>query len=163
MSRKLAYDIKDIVNSEKEFYSSKQPTETTVNIRTEKKRIPLPQNVMVFQAFAYLSATKLKPSTNRILMLLFSKSAYENYIGMDVKTMSEELDMSERSVLRGLNELEVNNIIIKLKHPSDKRRHDYFINPSASWKGNSYTRKKMLESIPQNQLDLFQEQLPKQT
>lgn len=150
--KELAYGVKGVVDS---FDSGKQPTETKVVISKQKKRIPLPPNVMVFQAFAYLSATELKPSTNRILMLLFAQSAYENFIGMDVKTISEDLKMSERSVIRGLNELEKNNIIIKYKHPSDKRRHDYFINPTASWKGNSFTRNKMIKSTDPNQLEMF--------
>lgn len=153
--KKLAYKVQDVVN---DFDSGLQPMETKVTISKQKKRIPLPPNVMVFQAFAYLSATKLKASTNRILMLLFAQSAYENYIGMDIKTIAEELKISERSVINGLNELEVNNIIIKFKHPSDKRRHDYFINPTASWKGNSFTRKKTIDSIVKtdhDQLELF--------
>lgn len=152
--RELAYGIKDLVDS---FDSGKQPNEVKVTVSKQKKRLPLPQNVQVFQAFAYLSATKLKASTNRILMLLFAMSAYENYIGMDVKTIAEELELSERSVINGLNELEKYNIIIKFKHPSDKRRHDYFVNPTAMWKGNSFTRMTALKSIDPDQLEMFQD------
>ena len=150
--KKLAYEVRDVVDK---FDSGLQPMETKVTISKQKKRIPLPPNVMVFQAFAYLSATKLRASTNRILMLLFAQSAYENYIGMDIKTISEELKLSDRTVINGLNELEVNNIIIKYQHPSDRRRHDYFINPTASWKGNSFTRKQMIDSTDPNQIELF--------
>ena len=31
----------------------------------------------------------------------------------------------------------------------------YFLNPFTSWKGNAESRKKMIEIIPANQLDLF--------
>ena len=150
--KKLAYEVKDVVDK---FDSGLQPMETKVTISKQKKRIPLPPNVMVFQAFAYLSATKLKASTNRILMLLFAQSAYENYIGMDIKTISEELKLTNRTVISGLNELEDNNIIIKYKHPSDRRRHDYFINPTASWKGNSFTRKALIDKTDPDQIKLF--------
>lgn len=128
-----------------------------VQINIRQKRGVLPQNVMVFQAFAFLAATKLKPSANRVLMLLFSFSEYENYIGMDVKTISEHLDMTERSVITALNELVENNIIIKVDHPSDKRRNDFFINPIAAWKGNSFSRQKSIRQLKENsnQLDLF--------
>ena len=152
--RDLAYGIKDVVEN---FDSGKQPSEVKVTVSKQKKRISLSANVQVFQAFAYLSATKLKPATNRILMLLFAQSAYENFIGMDVKTIAEELEMSERSVVRGLNELEENNIIIKYKHPSDKRRHDYFLNPTAAWKGNSFTRMKAIKASDPDQLKMFPE------
>lgn len=127
-----------------------------VKVSIERSKIKLEPNVMVFQAFAFLAATKLKDSSNRVLMLLFSKSGYENYVSMDVSTIAESLKYTERSVIMALNELTDNNIVIKVKHPSDKRRHDYFINPIAAWRGNSYTRKKMIGSIDTAQIALFQ-------
>jgi len=48
-------------------------------------------------------------------------------------------------------------IIIRTKHPSDKRRNDYFINPVAAWRGNSYARKKIMSRIDPSQLLLFGE------
>ena len=110
---------------------------------------------MVFQTFAFLAATELKPATNKVLMLFFANSAYENYVGMDIVTIGEKLNISERSVINAINELEKNKIIIRTKHPNDKRRNDYFLNPFTSWKGNAESRKKMIEIIPANQLDLF--------
>lgn len=157
MSNKLKKDIQNVISDFAE-YNGVEPLETTVNIVTAKKRIKLEQNVMVFQSFAYLAATKLKPSTCKILMYLFALSAYENYIAIDIKTLAEDLSLTERSVITGLKELEVNNIILKFKHPIDKRRHDYFINPIAAWKGNSFTRKntmRKLESTYPGQLELF--------
>ena len=70
----------------------------------------------------------------------------------------EELKMSEPTVVNGLKELEVNNIIIKYQNTKDRRRHDYFINPTAAWKGNSYTRDKQIKKIKHDdpeQLNLF--------
>jgi len=134
------------------------PQEITVNIRTEKKKIPLPPSIIVFQAAAYLCATKLNASTNRILMFFFSKSVYENFIGIDVKTLMSELDMSKPTIVNALKELEVNNILIKYKNVNDSRRHDYFINPITAWKGNSYTRNEKIKAIKETdskQLDLF--------
>ncbi len=144
-SEKIARGVKNLVP---------EATEVKVNIRN-KRAVKLPPNIMVFQTFAFLAATKLKPSTNKVLMLFFASSGYENYIGMDVITISEKLDVSERSVVRSIRELEDNNIIIKTKHPVDKRRNDYFLNPYSAWKGNSYSRKKVLEILPSNQLCLF--------
>lgn len=153
-NEKIARDVYDVIN---DSYSG-IPMETKVSVRTAPKRISLPDNMMVFQSFAYLASTKLKPSTNRILMFFFAKSAYENFIGIDVKTLMEELKMSEPTVVNGLKELEVNNIIIKYQNTNDRRRHDYFINPTAAWKGNSYTRDKQIKKIKHDdpeQLNLF--------
>ena len=142
-------------------------TETKVTIRTAPKRISLPPNMMVFQAAAYLCATKLNASTNRILMFFFAKSGYENFIGVDVKTLCEELGMSKPTVCKGLETLEENNVLIKYQNIHDRRRHDYFINPVSAWKGNSYTRDKKLkvmESANTKQLELFGEVVePKKT
>jgi hypothetical protein len=135
-------------------------TETKVTIRTAPKRISLPPNMMVFQAAAYLCATKLNASTNRILMFFFAKSAYENYFGIDIKTICEELKMSKPTVCDGLALLEENNVLIKYQNVHDKRRHDYFINPVTAWKGNSFTRDKKLKvmaSANTKQLELFGE------
>lgn len=132
------------------------PNSSSVSVNINNKpRIPLPPNVMVFQTFAYLAATELKPSSNKVLMLFFANSGYENYVGMDVKTIAEILEVSERTVTTATNELEKHNIILKTQHPSDRRRYDYFLNPFASWKGNSESRKKMMQVIPDNQLELF--------
>lgn len=142
--KKLAEDIKNLM-----------PEASTISVNFGKKRVPLPPNIMVFQTFAFLAATELKPATNKVLMLFFANSAYENYVGMDIVTIGEKLNISERSVINAINELEKNKIIIRTKHPNDKRRNDYFLNPFTSWKGNAESRKKMIEIIPPNQLDLF--------
>ena len=143
--RKLAEDVKENVPGAKQV---------NVNV-INKKGVPMPPNIMVFQTFAFLAATKLKPSTNKVLMLFFANSGYENYVGMDVLTICEKLEISKRSCVSALSELEKNNIIIKTDHPADRRRNDYFLNPYSAWKGNSNARKKMLEIIPENQLSLF--------
>jgi DNA-binding MarR family transcriptional regulator len=126
-----------------------------VKVSMVQKRTPLPPNVMVFQTFAYLAATKLKPSTNKVLMMFFAESAYENFIGMDIETIAEKLSISRRTAVNALGELEKHSIIIKTPHPNDKRRNDYFLNPFATWKGNAVARKKMIESVDEKQLSLF--------
>jgi DNA-binding transcriptional regulator GbsR (MarR family) len=94
-------------------------------------------------------------------MFFFGLSAYENFLGIDIKTISETLEITERSVITALNELEGEKIIIKMKHGIDKRRNDYFINPLAAWKGNSYSRDKRIKTLVQNkqQLELFPKNL----
>lgn len=153
---KVARDVYNAVHD----YKEERPIETSVNIRTEPKRISLPPSLIVFQAAAYLCATKLNASTNRILMFFFAKSAYENYIGIDIKTLMDELNMSKPTVVNGLKELESSNILIKFQNVNDNRRHDYFINPITAWKGNSFTRDQKIKQIKManpKQLDLFGE------
>ena len=133
--------------------------EVNVQISVQKgRKAPLPPNIMVMQKFAYLSATQLKPASTRVLMLFFAMSGYENYVGMDVKTIQEELNIkSNKTVVSALKELEDNNIIMKIENVTDRRRNDYFINPLSAWRGNSNTRKKMQKNLAMhtNQLSLF--------
>jgi len=143
--RNLAEKVKENVDG---------ATQVNVNVIT-KRGVKLPPNIMVFQTFAYLAATKLKPASNKVLMLFFANSGYENYVGMDVSTISEQLDISERQVVRAVKELKDNNIIISTPHPADRRRNDYFLNPFSAWKGHSVARQKMMSIVPENQLDLF--------
>lgn len=122
------------------------------------RRLKLPENIMVFQAFAFLAATKLSYNAMKILMLFFSKSGYENFVGMDIKTIMEDLKYkSETTVINGLNQLVKNNIIIKTTYVTDRRRNEYFINPIVAWKGNSFSRKKSVKTLQENknQLDIF--------
>lgn len=117
-------------------------------------------NIQLFQTAAYLAATCLSPSANKILMYFLSISEFENYVGMDQKSLHEELGMSLRSTTYGIKELVENGIIIKVAHISDKRRNDYFINPMQAWKGKTLNRKIALNKLNkefENQLHLFGE------
>jgi hypothetical protein len=134
--------------------------EITAKTIISEKRTPLPPNAMVFQLAASLCSANLNGVANRILMHFIAEVGYENYIGIDQKTIAEKLNISLRSVTRGLAELSEINILQSLEHPTDKRRRDYFINPAMLWKGNSYTRKERVKRIATdpsiNQgLDLF--------
>lgn len=152
VKRKLQKAVKEIVKTE-------NGPEIIVTVRSEVKRPKLEPNVQVFQKFAMVAAMELKPMANKILMLFFAISEYENYINMDVVTICETISASKNSVLEGLKDLERMNIIVKVQHPSDRRRHDYFLNPLAAWKGNSFTRLKAIstlqKSIGASQLELF--------
>lgn len=157
--RRVAREVYDTVNSA-DLSNNGRPNETKVNIRTAPKRMPLEPNMMVFQKFAFLASTKLKASTNRLLMYFFAISAYENFIGIDIKTLMEDLGFSKPTVVNGLKELTELNIIIKSDNGRDRRRNDYFINPMAAWKGNSYTRKQTMAKLTGSdpkQLDLFKD------
>jgi predicted transcriptional regulator len=155
MDRKAVKSIYKVVEDSHHLDGSDRPLEVSVMVKAQPKRIKLPANMMIFQKFAFIAATTLKPATCKIFMLFMAQSGYENYIGMDVLSISEVLAITTRSVITGLKELEENNIIIKTKHPSDKRRNDYFVNPYAAWKGNSYARMNAISKIDKNQLLLF--------
>lgn len=128
----------------------------------KKGKPKIAPNIQLFQTAAYLAATCLSPSANKILMYFLSISEFENYVGIDQRTLHEELNISLSSTEKGVKELVENGIVIKVKHLSDKRRNDYFINPMQAWKGKAINRKMALSSLSkemENQLHLFGESL----
>jgi DNA-binding MarR family transcriptional regulator len=126
----------------------------------KKTTVKAAPNIQLFQTAAYIAATCLTPSANKILMYLLSLSEFENFISIDQKTLNEELNISLRSTERGLKELIDSGILIIVKHPSDKRRNDYFLNPMTAWKGKTLNRKIALAKMNKEhigQLKLFGE------
>ena len=117
----------------------------------KKSSVKAPPNIQLFQTAAYIAATSLTPSANKILMYLLSLSEFENFISIDQRTLNEELNISLSSAEKAIKELTDNGIIIKIKHPSDKRRNDYFLNPMQAWKGKTLNRKiAITKKIPKN-------------
>lgn len=120
----------------------------------------MPQSVFMLQSFASKVAYRKDYSANtfRVMLFFISLSEYENFVSIDVKSISENLEMSEASVKRATSQLTNDNIIIKTEHPSDKRRVDYFLNPMAVWKGKSLSRDKAIDKLTKKnkaQLDMF--------
>jgi hypothetical protein len=118
----------------------------------------MPDSVFVLQQFCIeISKRDYSTHTFRVLFYLFGLSQYENFVSIDIKTIAEFLKIAERSVLRATKDLEVGNILIKMTHPSDRRRKDYFINPMAAWRGKTINRTKSIKKLHQSnvQLDLW--------
>lgn len=123
------------------------------------KQGKMPDSVFMLQAFAQKLSGRVdySPVVFRVLFYFISLSQYENFVSVDIKTISENLDISEPSVKRATKKLVDDNVVIKVPHPSDKRRVDYFLNPLGMWKGKTITRDKFINKAKQNkmQLDMF--------
>lgn len=122
----------------------------------------LPDSVFVLQDFASKMAlqTHYKVNTFKVLFYFIAVSKYENFISVDVKTISEDINISIPSVKRSTKQLAEDNVILKVPHPSDNRRIDYFLNPIAVWRGKSLNRDKFITKAKNNklQLKLFKEE-----
>jgi len=137
------------------------PSEYDLSLR-KNTRISVAPNIQLFQTAAYLAATCLSPSANKLLMYFLSLSGFENFVGIDQRTLHEDLGISISSTERGIKELVDSGIIIKTKHMGDGRRNDYFINPMQAWKGKIKNRKDKLEILKAedpDQLHLFGESI----
>jgi hypothetical protein len=127
--------------------------ETAVYVYGERK-FPkdFPEFVMLFQAAGMHLFKVLSPGACKVLGYMFSMMQFSNHIGIDQKSISEELDLSLRTVNGAIKELEVRNVIISYKDPQDTRRKVYMVNGHAAWKGKAFKLKKHLKDNP-NQLD----------
>jgi DNA-binding MarR family transcriptional regulator len=126
------------------------------------KQGKMPDSVFMLQAFAQKLSYRdnYSVATFRVLFYFISLSQYENFVSVDIKTISDCLDISELSVKRATKTLVQDNVVIKVPHPSDKRRVDYFLNPLGMWKGKTLSRDKFLNKAKQEkiQLDMFNEE-----
>jgi hypothetical protein len=110
-------------------------------------RVKMPSSTFLIQASAQLASAKLSSSTCRVLLFLLSQSEYQNYIGIDIKSICDSIDMSKKSVINALSSLVNEGVILKITNATDRRRHDYFINPLVAWKGKSFNRKKQIGEL----------------
>lgn len=120
----------------------------------KNKKGKLPDFNMVFQAFSMFVADNFAPATCKVIFKLLAINQFENFISIDIKTISEEMKMSVTSVNRAIKELKLYNIITIHKHVGDKRRNDYFINPCAVWRGTSIKRDKQIDILKKNNIQL---------
>lgn len=124
-----------------------------------EKRGKLPDSVFLLQAFSARLAIRpdYSAATYRLFHYLISINGYENFLSIDIETITEYLGISKSAVKRGLKKLEKDNIVIKIANKTDKRRNDYFMNPMALWKGKAIVRDKYLKKAKDNklQLDMF--------
>jgi DNA-binding transcriptional regulator GbsR (MarR family) len=111
---------------------------------------------MVIQVFAVqFAALSLSGKTHRVFWYLISLLQYGNFISIDVNTIMENMgDISKKSVMRAIKDLEDLNIVKTVKHTNDKRRNEYFINPTAMWRGTWNERNKKIKKAQETNITL---------
>ena len=129
-------------------------------------RVPvIPDFVMMFQEVMkrIVVGEGLSLITYRVFCFMVASMEFQNFIGIDIKTMAEDLKVSVPSVDRAMKQLKELNIIISIKDTLDRRRNAYMLNPLAGWKGKARNYvsvvKKMKNLQTPGQLKLFPEQI----
>jgi len=138
VSEKIVKDIKSSLGDETKI--------TIYNGRYFDKNIP--EFIMMFQSAGKSLFKILTPGACKVLGYMFSMMQYGNHIGCDQKTLSEELDLSIRTINGAVNELKNLNVILSYPDPQDRRRMVYMVNGHAAWKGHTNKRKKHLKDNP---------------
>lgn len=105
-----------------------------------KNKIPtIPDYVQLFQEAIrrIVAGEGMTLITYRVFLFMLGSMQYENFIGINIKTISEDLNVSVPSVSRAMKQLKDLNIIITIKDTMDRRLNCYILNPKAVWKGKA--------------------------
>lgn len=125
-----------------------------VNVFGSKKRDRLPPSLLLMQTPMIFSAQYLSPAACRILLMFFGMTDWGNTVSLTLKTIEKKLDLSKKTIVEGLKNLEQHGIIIKSKYENDNRGHEYTLNPYVAWKGDS-TKRTEKKKMDKDQLALF--------
>lgn len=109
---------------------------------------------LLFQGINNAIARNIKPLTAKLLLYVCSIAEYNNFIDRTVEEICTDLSYTKKWVISSLKELEDANILIKHKHPTDKRRHVYTLHPGQSWKGEVAKRNKRISELDPRQLQI---------
>ena len=141
--RKIVKDLQDNLGED-----------TSVSVYV-KKSIPKQSNYTMFYQDVNLELVKLlKPNACKLLLFLMSKTQYDNYVGVNQKTIMEELGYKTlKCVVDGLKELMGYNIVLVLTDIDDGRRNLYYLNPMQSWKGKVAKRIQTMKLIKKENPD----------
>ncbi len=105
-----------------------------------KSKIPrIPDYTQVFQEALkrIVAGEGMTLITYRVFCYLLGTMQFENFIGINIKTMAEDLNVSEPSIKRAMKQLKELNIVISIKDTMDRRLNCYMLNPKAAWKGKA--------------------------
>jgi predicted transcriptional regulator len=130
----------EVVRQMKETYKE-EGGEVSVTVYNGRKKIKgLPDFTMIFQVVNEILTREMKPATCKVLLYLLSVAQYDNFVGINIETLSEKLGMTKKTIITAMNELRDKNILLSIKDSLDKRRNVYRINPHHSWRGSNQKR-----------------------
>ena len=136
-----------------------QELETRKVTMIVEKDVPKYKNepfTIVFQAVNSLLVKDMPLADCKVLLYLISKVQYGNIIDRTIKEIAEDLGYKDAQwVQKSLKRLEDKKVILKSKHPQDKRRFVYMLNPKHSWKGKVKDRIKTMSLFNPSQLSFF--------
>lgn len=144
--RRIANDIREELGDE-----------TTVTVSIKPKISRTEDFVMVYQAVGKkILEDKMALTTIKVFYYLIMNLEFQNFIGININTLAEKINLSIPSVNRAMKELKDANILLATKDSFDARRNIYRINPLSAWKGKARNRNVEVKENP-NQLTLYSE------
>lgn len=129
--------------------------DVAVSVSIRRKIAKTPDFVMIYQEIGkkVLEGT-ISLSTSKVFFYLVMNIDFENFIGIDLKSISENIKMPLPTVKKTMRELKEIGILLSIKDNFDTRRNIYRLNPVVAWKGKVNNRTKAIKENP-NQVKLF--------
>lgn len=127
----------------------------SVSISVRNKISKTPDFVMIYQEVGKkILEGSISLSTSKVFFYLVMNIGFENFIGIDLKSISENINMPLPTVKKTMKELKDIGILISIRDNFDNRRNVYRFNPIVAWKGKVNNRTKSIKENP-NQVKLF--------
>lgn len=125
-------------------------TDNIISVSIRKPKIPRgPDFIMVYQEVGrQILEGNMCLSTSKVFFYLIMNITFENFIGIDLKTISEKINMPLPTVKKAMKELKDAGMLMSIKDNFDTRRNIYRLNPIVGWKGKQTNR---IKTIKQNQ------------
>lgn len=151
--------LKDTTNAVHDEMRKLLGNDVALNISLRKKRVKSPDFVMLYQEVGKrILEGNIALSTSKVFFYLIMNIDFENFIGIDQKSISENIEMPLPTVKKALKELKDAGMLICIKDNFDSRRNVYRLNPVIGWKGAPKNRIKMIKENP-NQIKLFEDNI----
>lgn len=133
-----------------------ETAKVTVTIAKDVPKYKGEPFTMLFQVVNLFLVKEMPPADCKVLLYLVSMVKYGNIIDRTIKEIAEDLGYKDSQwIQKSLKNLQEKKIILTSKHPQDKRRLVYMINPLHSWKGTVKDRVKTLSFYDTKQLSIF--------
>jgi len=124
----------------------------TIHVQKDVPKYKMPFTI-VFQVANSILVKDMPLADCKVLLYLISVVQYGNIIDRTIKEIADDLGYKDSNwIQKSLKRLEVQKVVLKSKHPTDKRRFVYMLNPNQSWKGTVKDRQKTMGYFNANQL-----------
>lgn len=135
--------------------------EYSVNVSLMKKKIKSEDFIMIYTAIGKkILEGEISLSAIKLFYYMANNMQFENFIGIDLKTISENIKMPLATVKVAMKDIKDMGLIIAIKDNFDNRRNIYRMNPVVAWKGKVKNKKKIAQINPAQTILFEDEALP---
>lgn len=132
-----------------------------INVSLRRPKIQSEAFIMIYQEIGKkILEGDISLSAVKLFYYMANHMQFENFIGIDLKTISENIKMPLSTVKEAMRDIKDMGLVISIKDNFDNRRNVYRINPVVAWKGKVKNKKKIAIIDPAQTAMFENENLP---